>query len=202
MQGRKDYIAVAVLAIWLVATGLAFWWLEFRSLRMFAEENGARALSDAQVVAQLEAAATMLMEHEPAGARLATLVHFSEPDCECSKASTTHLRDLWTRYGAQGLEVIVAEPRSGPVVLEGFGTAVQVHQLGAVWELVTTVPAAALFGADGRLIYFGPYSSGPSCGQGISFIDNVLEKLQSGVATAWINDLAFGCFCDPHSYRS
>ncbi len=32
---------------------------------MFAEEGGPGALSDAQVVAQLEAAATMLMEHEP-----------------------------------------------------------------------------------------------------------------------------------------
>lgn len=88
---------------------------------------------------------------------VAVLVHFSEPDCECSKASTAHLRGLWTRYGAQGLEVIVAEPRSSPVVLEGLGTAVQVHRLEDAWELVTTVPAAALFGADGRLIYFGPY---------------------------------------------
>lgn len=52
---------------------------------MFAEESGASALSDAQVVAQLETVAMMLMEHEPAGARVATLVLFSSQIASAAK---------------------------------------------------------------------------------------------------------------------
>ena len=56
-------------------------------------------------------------------------------------------------------------------------------------------PAVAIWDHHGVLAYFGPYSSGMTCGQGFDFIKIVLEKLSQNENPQWVNNQGFGCFC-------
>lgn len=205
MRSRKERIAVVVLVAWLSATGFGFWWFEFQSQRVLIGPGpGGDGVTRTERVARLELAAAMLVGESPAAGRFfATLIHFSEPGCACGGASSAHLRELWNRYAAEGLAIVLAEPRSGAAASEDLPASARMRRLEALWPLVPAVPAAALFDENGKLIYFGPYSSGPTCGSGISFVDEALAQLrQEGVVAPWVNDLILGCSCNSRQYRS
>lgn len=172
MDKKQGVLGGGLLALWLVLTGLAFWHLEYRKLNTYE----ALPATDPQLVSELEEAlATQSATTGP------VLVHLYAADCACEQASRNHLQNLQTRY--PHLEVRTLEREA--LLQDAF------------WPVPLSLPTAALFNPDGQLLYFGPYSSGPVCGTGINFVDNLLAGLAPAyTAEPWINSLAFGCFCD------
>ncbi len=63
---------------------------------------------------------------------------------------------------------------------------------------VPSVPAVAFFDEQGRLKFFGPYSSGAGCFGSFGFIDSYLQSFIESKApeTATIVTDASGCYCE------
>src|SRR5690606_21170105 len=146
MDKLQGALGGCLLGLWLALTALAFWYMEYRQLGQYE----ALPATDRQLVAELEAA---LPDLPATGGTL--LVHFYDATCACEPASRRHIRDLQARY--PHLEVNAVEREA--------------LLANSAWPLPLSLPTAALFNSEGQLLYFGPYSSGPTCGTGINFID-------------------------------
>ncbi|MOA57056.1 hypothetical protein D3C78_1811580 [compost metagenome] len=53
----------------------------------------------------------------------------------------------------------------------------------------------AIWDAQGRLAYFGPYGEGATCTSSNSFIEPILEALVAGRKVEATHTLAVGCYC-------
>lgn len=200
-SGRRARWAGALIALWLAGSALGFWWFTMKDLRSFAPQAqlGAQAFDGAALAADLETLlAARGLEDGPA-----TVLHFWDRDCACSRFNQDHLRQLSQRYRAAGVRFLVMARRGGatpaqPSLSAAFGDAVAPFGAAAAdAPAIPASPAAAVFDADGRLAYLGPYSEGAAClaGNG-DFVEQVLDKLLAGQRPRQINTAAFGCFCD------
>lgn len=199
--GLRNQIGLGLLVVWLLASALGYWWYQARYLTTYHSPDSTQSKPD-EVRARLEAGWLAVVEEQNLSKASATLVHFSAPGCPCSEASLQHLRSLYEKFRLSGLQIVQATDqfRDFP---EPVNEQVRKIVMPNLWSEVKAVPAAALFAEDGQLIYFGPYSSGASCGNGINFVDNELQQLYQqrnqqstdNQLWPWINNLAFGCFC-------
>ena len=205
---RRIAWASALLGVWLAGSALGFWWFTMKDLRSFAPSVtlGAQAFDTVAVSAGLEDALDAQLRQErdtpPASA---TVLHFWDQACACSRFNQDHVRQLSEHYRTAGVRFLVLDRRSGkaldPRTLgTAFGDAVEPYlaDSSAIDKLdIPASPAAAVFDAHGQLAYFGPYSEGAACltGNG-DFVEQVLDKLLAGERPQQINIAAFGCFCD------
>ena len=110
--------------------------------------------------------------------RQATVVHFVDPDCVCSKFSEQHIQRL--------------EQEWPNVVFQSVSTEVPT-ELGRRFEgMVPASPAVAMWDPTGALTYFGPYTAGEICGEGEDLLSKALASPKNG---QWLNQEAVGCFC-------
>ncbi len=196
MDGWRRWIGMGLLLTWLGGSAVGYGWYQSQYLQPYPGANASQTVLPEALRKQLErawSAAPTATGVEPGGV---TLVHFSQPGCRCDDASRDHLRRLRAEYSRSDLAVIQALPPTADAAVPDLGEAVDRRKLPALWQLVSAVPAAALFGPGGQLLYFGPYSSGPSCGSGINFVEDELSRLRNHESvTPWINEVALGCFC-------
>lgn len=62
-------------------------------------------------------------------------------------------------------------------------------------EHVPASPAVGIWDHSGKLAYFGPYSEGLTCNSSNSFIEPILQALESGREVNATHTLAVGCYC-------
>ena len=186
----------ALLIVWLGSSVASFWLMEMRDWRSFGPGEVAFADID---TARVEAwYRSMRASLRPAGKWPAlTVVHLYNADCRCNRFVEPHLKRLIEGYQTRGVQFLAAPaqpiaahlptPANLPVVAATRST------LAAAG--VNSSPAALIFDAAGRLIYYGPYSDSAWCGSTGNLVEPVLERALSGLTSARRPRPSRGCFC-------
>jgi hypothetical protein len=137
-----------------------------------------------------------------ADARVATVVHVYSADCPCNRFTHPHLARIISGYQHRGVSFVaavhgpatrVAGSPAGPAGLTGIQ---QVELRGGsdlAW--LESTPAALVFDAAGRLVYFGPYSDSARCGESGGLVERVLDRLLGGQTPRPQPFYGGGCFC-------
>ncbi|MBE1301935.1 MAG: hypothetical protein GJ680_18770 [Alteromonadaceae bacterium] len=115
------------------------------------------------------------------------IVHFSDQECWCQFVGETHIAsvvELAKNSGLQNHKIEKAQMSS------------------SVSKLIPSFPAVALFNAEGRLAYLGPYSSGIYCSVGNGMIEPFIKKISNAPNSAAIPMDAEGCYCKNESSKS
>jgi Domain of unknown function (DUF6436) len=179
-----------LLVLWLGSAALGFWLFELRHVRTFEtdtarifETEARRGSAEAWYRAHLQVAGEL-----PA----ATVVHFFAPGCDCNRFTEPHLTRIKARYQPQQVR-FVAVTRTPSSAALGMPTLT----LPASGELdwLDSAPAALVFDRDGRLVYFGPYSSAAWCGTGGGLVEGILDRLLAGRRPELARFYGRGCFC-------
>lgn len=106
------------------------------------------------------------------------LLHVMDPACRCAALAENHLQQLQPALAIQ--------PKLRQLALSP-------HQLQQAGIAVPATPMIIVL-RDQKLIYSGPYASGPSCSIGDSLLDQVLrQKLQT--PASWLNSETAACRC-------
>jgi hypothetical protein len=202
-------LATALSVCWLLATAYAFWWFQLRNLQPFDPDAASRTvLFEAR---QINTALSALLSDTPVTAdadrqNMATVIHFWDPACPCSRFNERHVRDIVSGYRDRGIRfVVIARAGHGLThdalatrARAAFGDAVQLMDAptGTLTDLTPSSPATAILDAEGELAYFGPYSTGALCTSTTGvFAERVLDQLLLGHNPQQWNTWASGCFC-------
>ena len=185
MSVRRKYLIAALIAlVWGGAMLAAFWWFEARYLRTFEGER-----------AELFSGDNLTLPEALSGPGPVRLVHFWDPACPCNVGNQQHLAELIERFASRGVSFYAVQKPGSTGHLPKTLEALQPLEQLPGSENLPASPAVGIWNADGRLVYFGPYSEGASCTSGNSFIEPVLEALAEGRTVSATNTLAVGCYC-------
>ena len=158
---KSKFLGAAVLAVWIVAMLLLFWFFQFKYTTNWVSFQGSE-----------------FKELTMSVTRQATVVHFIDPDCPCTKFSAPHIERL-------ELEWPNVEFKS---MVRNVSTDLSLR----LNMVVPASPAVAMWDQSGELTYFGPYTAGEICGEGEDLLGKALTSPAGG---QWINQEAVGCFC-------
>lgn len=180
----KTLLISLVAVLWLLALLFAFWWFEARYIRTFSEQAVVFSGDQLRLPAEL------------AGPGPVRLVHFWDPACPCNVGNQQHLAELMQRFGPLGVSFhVLQKPGSSGRLPESLAGLQPIGALPGA-DALPSSPAVAIWDRQGRLAYFGPYSSGFTCNSSNSFIEPVLEAVLAGRSVSAANSMAVGCFCD------
>jgi hypothetical protein len=200
---KRSAFAWAVVSVWLTGTAYAFWSFEFKQQRSFESartvlfDSGARARS-----AELWFREAVAPQLGGADSRVATVVHVYSADCPCNRFTQPHLARIISGYRHRGVGFVAAVhgpataaagSLASPVGLAGIQ---QVELRGGsdlAW--IESTPAALVFDAAGRLVYFGPYSDSARCGESGGLVERVLDRMLGGQTPRPQPFYGGGCFC-------
>jgi hypothetical protein len=196
LRGRTGAFAWVVVCVWLVGTAYAFWTFELKHQRSFETprtvlfDSGARSRS---AEAWFRAAvAPSLSSRGPAS--LATVVHVYSPGCPCNRYTHPHLSRIIARYQAKGVQ-FVAAARAVDSSVGPDGLLQVALTRGGELAWIEATPAALVFDAHGKLVYFGPYSDSGRCGASGGLVERVLDRMLSGQSPQPQPFYGGGCFC-------
>lgn len=181
---RKTLLVSLTVIIWAGVLLAAWEWYQARYIRPFSDQTA------------LFSGTALRLPAELAGPGPIRLVHFWDPACPCNVGNQQHLAELIENFGDKGV-VFYAVQKPGsrgqlPSTLHGLQT---LSALPGSAQLPAS-PAVAIWGRDGQLAYFGPYSEGLTCNSSNSFIEPILDALQHGRRVTATHTLAVGCFCE------
>jgi hypothetical protein len=160
-----------VASLWLAGTAYAFWSFEIKHQRTVFFDSTTQARS---AEAWFRAAVAPR-------AGVATVVHVYEANCPCNRFTHPHLARIISAYQQHGVRFI-SVARGTP---------------GLAW--IEATPAALVFDANGRLVYFGPYSDSARCGESGGLVERVLDRMLAGQAPRPQPFYGGGCFCGPEN---
>ncbi|WP_454726703.1 MULTISPECIES: DUF6436 domain-containing protein [Cupriavidus] len=176
----------AALAI-LVATGAGLW-------RYF----GVGGLSDYAGRAVVFGDADLRLPPALAGATgRIRVVHFWDPGCTtCNKETDAHLNYLIQMYRHAGIDFYSVQKPGTHGALAPFLRG-KLKPLAGIegMERLPASPSMAIWAADGKLAYAGPYSAGLVCSSTNSFVEPILDRLVAGQRVTPQPMLAVGCYC-------
>jgi hypothetical protein len=194
-------LAGGLFAVWLAAMAYAFWYVQGRFVQPFYPEF-VNEVWDADPSGFGAAFAALVRDADAAAPGRATVYHFWDPDCPCTRFNTPHVRELVEQYSASGVEfVVVPAPgvRYDTAAIETrFGAGVRALDASLITQVaVPSSPAAVLVSSDRDIAYFGPYSSGAFCGgENGRYVEDALERSLAGNPAAPLDVFAAGCYCD------
>jgi hypothetical protein len=126
-----------------------------------------------------------------------TLIHLFNPNCLCNRSAEANLQRLLERYRSRGVQFLAMPAHvldASTVAPLGLPT-LSARRSTLVAAGVKSAPAALIFDADGRLIYYGPYSDSAWCGSTGNLVEPVLDRALSGLATVKRPRASGGCYC-------
>lgn len=167
-MSRQNLIPITIVITWLIGCAAIFWWFEYRYWGAYDKQL---IQFDTQAILELYPILKQDTGNQP------LVVHFKDDECPCERYRLAHLSGMKTDL--QGVRQV---------------TLSQLDQRLAQISIPAS-PAVAIWDQHGVLAYFGPYSSGMTCGQGFDFIKIVLDKLSQNENPQWVNNQGFGCFC-------
>jgi hypothetical protein len=181
---RSLLIKGLITALCVTLLWVGYDWFQSRYLRPFSHQ------------AAFFAGDMLNLPAELAGPGRIRLVHFWDPACPCNVGNQQHLAELIERFGAEGGVDFYAVQKPGshgqlPANLNAIKPLANLP--GA--DHISASPAVAIWGRDGKLAYFGPYSEGLTCNSGNSFIEPILQALTSGRPVDATHTMAVGCYC-------
>jgi hypothetical protein len=158
---ERSAYAWAVVSVWLAATAYAFWSFELKHQRSF--ESAHTVLFDAGSRARSAQAWFLAVVAPGVGGRsgrVATVVNIYSANCPCNRVTQPHLARIVAGYQHRGVNFVTVARGS----------------IDLAW--IEAAPAALVFDAAGRLVYFGPYSDSARCGEsGAGLVERVLDRL-------------------------
>jgi hypothetical protein len=185
----------ALLIVWLGSSAACFWLMETGDWRPFGRADAALDAIDVPGVEEWYRSNSASTQAAGGHPRL-TLVHLYNADCRCNRPVDPQLERLIEHFQPLGVEFFVVPshalaasdvaPFNLPA-LSGHGT------LAAAG--VISSPAALIFDAHGRLIYYGPYSDSAWCGSTGTLVEPVLERALSGLVTVKRPRASRSCSC-------
>lgn len=180
----KKILIYLTIGLWLAVLLAALWWFQARYVRPFDER------------AVMFAGDSLRLPDTLGRQQRITLVHFWDPGCPCNVGNQAHLAELIKIYSPRGVDFhVLQKPGSSGGLPDILSPLRPLAALPGAEQLPSS-PAVAIWGRDGRLAYFGPYSAGLTCNSSNSFIEPVIEALLDGRPVNNSNTLAVGCFCD------
>lgn len=193
---KRNFLALIVLVLWLLATAFGFWWFQFKDLRGFAneqwQERAVRFMGRDLQTELVDTISTYIKGDE------VVVVNFFQPGCQCNKFNISHLTELKARYASRvtflHLVPMGAIDSADFAALSKSGEVVSVAT--SLKKFIPAAPSAAVLGSHDQLVYFGPYSEGAVCGQGKNLVETVVDKSLEGEINSWLNMRAYGCYCD------
>ena len=197
---RRSATAWVVVSVWLASAGYAFWSLElgqqrsFESPRTVLFDSGSRARS---------AEAWFRVNIAPlanAGApAVATVVHVYTAGCACNRFTHAHLARIVTRYRPAGVNFFAAvrPTAASGVAVDTVPQGLPRINLPGGNELswIDATPAALVYDAQGKLVYFGPYSDSARCGELGGLVEHVLDRVLLRHTPRLQPFYGGGCFC-------
>lgn len=104
-----------------------------------------------------------------------TVLHFSQNNCDCQKASDRHIQDIdkiATNNSFNVINVVISE-----------------H------DIIPATPSVAIIDKEGAVVYFGPYGQGLACSQTFGYAQTILNNFLKGYSANIIIKEAKGCYC-------
>lgn len=122
------------------------------------------------------------------------VVHIEQADCPCNAGHQAYIRDMMKRFSDQG----VLFARAGTINIGQNHTLAELPHwlLPQAWADWPGGPSVAIWDAQGRLAYVGPYSDGASCNSDSSFIEPVLKALLQGRQVNITRQDTVSCLCE------
>ncbi|WP_430462623.1 DUF6436 domain-containing protein [Thalassolituus sp. LLYu03] len=214
-SAAKTALLFGLIVIWLMATLAGLWWFQQKNVRAFVGAGDDAAYWRAEEVEQrLQPLLQALPAAQPGQV---TLLHFWNPGCLCNQLSQRHFDALIHQFDASQLRILVVAPASLSNDAEAEFNRLNGSRMTLVRETVfrsnhdetqpgnqpqpqplnlPASPAVALFGADGKLGYFGAYGFGALCTvANDDFFPNIVRSLQTGHYGPFANVAGSGCFC-------
>lgn len=179
----KNTLACVFALIWVLALAGLYWWYTSRYIRPFSE--------DTTVFFE---AGVLRLPDEIAGPGRLRLVHFWDPPCPCNVGNQQHLAELIEHFGDRMDFYVWQKPGSQGRLPQGLQAMKRLDSLPGA-EFMPASPAVAIWNAEGKLAYLGPYSEGAVCTSANSFIEPVIEALLAGRPVDSTAALALGCYC-------
>lgn len=190
MQRRTAFVlGGALVTLWTLVVAAVFALTDMTRWRTLSTEE--LAIFNGEAMLQLPAALGTPGQ--------VSVIHFYDATCPCSRFTRTHLQDLGASLKTTRQYVFAADVDGLSAAPLAAGIDVVPADLAHQWQrLIPASPAIGIWDGNGRLAYFGPYSNGPVCGTGTSFVETTLKVLSRGENPAFINTDATGCFCSWH----
>ncbi len=152
-------------------------------------------LLDAAAVAPLRAAAGSTPH--------AVVVHLRDPACPCTRAADEQFAALVRRSQGSGTVFAIADaPGSTGGAVNGLENIPRLDPDHArrLWHGLVAAPAVAVFEADGRPAFLGPYADVDRCRALVDGpIDPMTAAAQSEEQSSALPLVAVGCFCKHES---
>jgi hypothetical protein len=195
LAGAFAWIA---LAVWLLGAAGAFWFFELRDWRPFSSQ-GFRAFEIGRTP-EIDTwfRSYVGVDAHASGRANLTFVHLYNPDCRCNADTERHLQRLIDHYRSRGVRFVTAltplhanRTAAGPLGLP----VVVSSERSLARAGIDTAPAALIFDAGGRLIYYGPYSDSAWCGSAGGLVEPVLDRALAGRSPTGALPAVRGCFC-------
>lgn len=105
-----------------------------------------------------------------------TVLHFSQPNCQCQQYSTAHIQDLTKLAKSNNFNV--------------KNITINQH------ALLPATPSVAILDSVGNVVYFGPYGEGLACSQTSGYAQTILNNFVKGFAANLVIKSAQGCYCE------
>jgi Domain of unknown function (DUF6436) len=186
------------LATWLLTAAAAFWWFELRDWRPFSTPGA--PLFEMHGAAQAQIWFRTHVGVDASAPGHLTFVHLYSPNCRCNGNTEAHLQRLVDQYQSRGVRFLAA---LSPTFNDRAATSP--HPLGLPVVVssdrllsaagVNTAPAALIFDAAGRLIYYGPYSDSAWCGSQGGLVEPILDRALTRRQPSGGAPMVRGCFC-------
>jgi Domain of unknown function (DUF6436) len=178
-----DRILWLVVIAWLGVAAYGVWFFDLRFERQFVSTAHATLFESGSEAPEAE---DWFRRHfgegtDEAAAPIATVVHLYDASCPCNRFTDPHLARIQVTYRPQHVRVIRVE-RTSPIGAGSPG-----------W--IEATPAALVFDAHGKLLYFGPYSDTAACGTSNGLVERVLNQVLSGKSPRPQLVISGGCFC-------
>jgi len=198
---KRSLLPWIIVGLWLASAALGFWFSQLRDQRPF--ESDAVTVFDAG--ARAASAEDWYRSNFPAGTAAsphvaATVVHIYAAGCACNRFTDPHLARIVARYRQEGVRFAVASREQLTAHVDSVGRLPQYtipERRDLEW--LDSVPAALVYDARGRLVYFGPYSSAAWCGTSGGLVERVLDRLLAGQTPRLQPFYVSGCFCPTRS---
>ncbi|MBP0595039.1 thiol-disulfide isomerase [Paraburkholderia sp. LEh10] len=125
------------------------------------------------------------------------VVHFWDPDCTtCNENTDAHLNYLISMFRGANIDFYSMRKPGTHGQLSAFlrGKLKPLAGIEGI-ERIPASPAIAIWAADGKLAYAGPYSEGFVCSSANSFVEPILGMLVAGEHVRPVPLVAVGCYC-------
>ena len=104
-----------------------------------------------------------------------TIIHFSQPNCDCQQYSEAHIKDIdkLALNNNFNIKKIVVDKDT----------------------IIPATPSVAIIDNTGDVIYFGPYGQGIACSQTSGYAQTMLNNYVQGYSANIVIKEAKGCYC-------